>query len=275
MEYIIVDGEILKKEEINLTPFFWNDPRLLHHKFWFGFGGIPLFSENVALLRKLMNTLGAEIPELFKNQRELFRITKRMLNKNKFFRSGHINFHLFIRNNKVNTVITSISFPEFDFPFSEQGLLLKFSELKKYSESPLSGFQAYHQFIEDAEKPVIADSQFQNSIFLNQKETVCDAAGANIFMMKNNTLVTSSPDTGCHIDILREIVLDIAISLGLKVLESGSIKKEDIFQMNEIFLVSEKNGVQWIMGIEKKRYFRQNSIIIHKKLNEFLKTKVR
>ena len=93
-------------------------------------------------------------------------------------------------------------------------------------------------------------------------------------MLKNKTLVTPSLETGCAEDILRSIILEIAVSLGLKVLESGSIKKEDLFQMNELFLAGVENGIQWIMGIENKRFVRHKSIQIHQKLNEYLKQKV-
>ncbi len=274
MEFVIVDGEIVKKEEANLTSFFWNEPQLVHDKIWYGFGSIPLFSESLKIILEYLNLIGARIPELLQNERELFRITKRMLNKNKFFRSGHIIIHLSIHNQNVHTLITSTPFKEIDFPFSEQGLLLHFSELKKFSGNPLSKFHFFHQFNEDVEKAVISCSSYQNAIFFNENNVVCDTIGANIFMLKNKTLITPSLETGCAEDILRSIILEIAVFLGLKVLESGSIKKEDLFQMNELFLVSMQNGIQWIMGIENKRFVRQKSIQIHQKLNEYLKQKV-
>ena len=46
MEYVIVNGEIIKKEEANFTSFFWNNPLIFTKEIWFGFGGIPLFAEN-------------------------------------------------------------------------------------------------------------------------------------------------------------------------------------------------------------------------------------
>lgn len=274
MEFVIVDGEILKKEETNVTSYLWNEPQLLLFKIWFGYGGIPLFPESVARIRQYLNITGAEIPAILKNQRELFRLTKRMLNKNKFFRSGYVNIHLFIRKRKVNTLITSTAFATFEFPISEQGLLLQFSGFNKFSGNPLGKYHLQHQITEEAEKAEILNSLYQNSIFLNENNVICDAIGANIFMFKNNTLITPSLETGCIDDILRSLILEIAVSLGYKVLESASIKKKDLLQMNEIFLADSSNGIKWIMGVENKRFVRQNSIYIHKKLVEFLKNKV-
>ncbi len=96
MKYVIVNGEILKKEETNVTSFFWNDPLVLAEKIWFGFGGIPLFEEKTEQIIQQLQNLGANIPDLFLNQREFFRRIKRMLNKNRFYRTGLINIQILI-----------------------------------------------------------------------------------------------------------------------------------------------------------------------------------
>ncbi len=65
MDFVIINGEIIRKEEANLTVFIWENPFVFHHKSWFGFGGIPLFFENLALLKEELEIFGAEIPQLF------------------------------------------------------------------------------------------------------------------------------------------------------------------------------------------------------------------
>jgi len=274
MEYVIVNGEIQKKEEADLSPFLWNLPHLLHQKIWYGFGGIPLFSENLTNIKQHLLVFGAKIPELFYNERELFRITKRLLNKNKYFRSGYINLQLFIQEQKTNFIITASAFSEFDFPFPEQGLLLQFSEQRKYSGNLLSQIFSSHQSIWKAETTILENNPLWNSIFLNDQDAVCDVISANIFMLKNKTLFTPSLKTGCSNNILRNIILKISERLHFEIQESENILKEDCFQMNEVFIASEQTGFQWILGIENKRFVRQNSLVIHQKLNEFLRNKV-
>lgn len=274
MNYVIVNGEIIRKTEANLTSFFWNEPQLFHHKIWYGFGGIPLFFENIQLIHQQLRLFGIEIPSLFNQQRELFRITKRMLNKNRFFRSGHITIHLFMQERKVDFVISCMAFPEFEFPFREQGLLLHFSEIQKYSGNVHQRFALYNQLIWETDKALSEDTVFQDSIFLNEDGVVCDADSANIFMIKDNTVFTPSPETGCYTDILRDYILSISSGLNFKIQESANVKKEDVYTMNELFLAGERNGFQWVMGIENKRFVRQKSLVIHQKFNEFLQNKV-
>lgn len=274
MEFIIVNGEIIRKEEANLTSFFWDEPLHLSQKMWFGYGGIPLFTENLEIILRQIKLLKASVPDLFRNKRELFRLTKRMLNKNKFFRSGLLHFNFYIYSSDVKFVITSSAFGEFEFPISENGLLVRFSDFKKNSNNPFNRFNFVSEPFWKAERAENRKNIFQNSLFLNENDRICEAISANIFMIKNKLLITPALGTGCYEDNLRKVILEISEQLHFKISEMETILKDDIFQMNEIFLASEENGIEWILGVENKRFVHQSSKIIHSKINEFLKNKV-
>lgn len=275
MNFIVVNGEILKKAETGIIPFFLDDPFIISKKIWFGFGGIPLFNSNLNSIIDEIHSLNTDIPEALKNNHELFRITKRMLNKNKFYRSGIITLQILLGQTKTNIIISSFAFPEFDFPISKSGLILNFSEFEKYRGNPLNQYIYYNfqnwKFAEARNR----DTSFHNSIFLNDRESVCECISANIFMIKGKTLYTPGIETGCYEDSIRKYILNIAAKTALKLEESTSIKKEDVFQMNEIFLASEEKGIQWVLGVENKRFVHRGSIKIHELLNSHLKEMVK
>lgn len=275
MDFIIVNGEILKKTEIEILPFFWDEPFIITHKFWFGYGGIPLFSENLKKIILTLNSLNAEIPELLKNEHELFRIIKRMLNKSRFFRSGIITFKAFISRSQTNTIISSLAFPEFDFPISSQGLIINFSEFEKYSGNPLNHFAFSNTSDWKFAEARIIGTGFNNSIFVNEGENICECISANIFLVKGKTLYTPSTETGCYTDSIRSHILKVASQANLKVSESDSIKKDEVFQMNEIFIASEEKGIQWVLGVGNKRYVHHYSVKIHEHLNDYLKNLIK
>jgi branched-chain amino acid aminotransferase len=275
MDFIIVNGEIVRKSETGFTPFFWDGPFVITQKMWFGFGGIPLFHENLENIKLILKTLNASIPHLFTDERELFRITKRMLNKNMFYRSGIIAFNIYIRKTGVSSIISSFAFAEFDFPISKKGLIINFSEFEKYSGNPLNQFA----FANDTQWK-FAESRnlgttFSNSVFVNEKGAVCDCISANIFMIKGKVLYTPSIETGCYTDGLRSLIVENAPEVNLKILESDEISKENMIQMNEIFLASEEHGIQWVLGVGNKRFVHLYSEKIHELLNENLKKKVK
>jgi branched-chain amino acid aminotransferase len=274
MDFLIINGKVVSKQEANLTSFFWDEPFLLSQKVWFGYGGIPLFNENLEFLEKQLDTFALPLPKLFKNKRELFRLTKRMLNKNKFYRSGLINFQFFISFNTVNSVITSMAFSEFEFSISNQGMLVNFSEFQKNSKLSLNILKCHNLSLWNSAKAQIKDSQYQGSILLNEKNEVCEGLGSNIFILKDNVLITPSLDSGCYEDTLRSIVMDLAKSEKLKILEMPNIEKSHLFSMDELFFASEEQGIQWILGIDNKRFVHGFSIKLHEELNKLLKSKI-
>lgn len=274
MNFCIINGEVLKKEEVDLTNLFWNEPVVLSQKIWFGYGGIPLFSENVDLLIQQLNAFNVETPKFLENKRELFRITKRMLNKNRYYRSGILNFQLLFRGNKIDYFIKSQNFEEFEFPISKQGLLVNLAESDKQSQSPLNQFSFYHSNNWTIAQRKLIDSGFQSSILLNGNGMIREGIASNIFMIKDNALITPSLDSGCFEDTIRALIIEIAYKFGLKILELSNINKQHVLEMNEVFLASEEKGIQWILGIENKRFVHRISEQINEKLNEVLKSKV-
>ncbi len=271
MDFIIVNGQIIRKQEAGFNTLFWDEPFVITQKLWFGYGGIPLFHDNVETMKITLNTLKINIPDLLSNEHELFRLTKRMLNKNRFYRSGIITLQVFAGQSETSTVLTSFAFPGFDFPVSDQGIILNFSEFEKFSGNPLNRFLFFNEPNWKFAEARIQDTSFNNSIFINEKGTVCDCISSDIFMIKGKSLFTPSVETGCYTDTLRDHLMKVASNANLKVVESEEVKREDVLQMNEIFLASEELGLQWVLGVENKRFVHQYSVKLHQLLNEYLK----
>jgi len=273
--FVILNGKVLEKEELNLTWLYEGDPFVLSQNVWFGFGGIPLFYENIDSIVEQIEVLKLPFPCILSNRREFFRLTKRMLNKNKFYRSGIIQFQFFWNEKNSNSVISRLAFVEFEFPFSMHGLLVNFSAFKSLFTSEFNEFRFSKKAGWNLQELLLRNSNFSNSIILNEKEAICEGLFANIFFIKGKILYTPSPDTGCYIDVTRNLILEIAPKVGLKVLELKSLYKNDLPGMDEIFLCSEERGIQWILGVENKRYVHYYSAKIHEKLNQLLELKAK
>lgn len=273
MDFVILDGEVISQEELNVAPFIKNDTFHLKQCTWFGFGGIPLLTENIELIQMQINALQLPVPGVLKNRRELFRIIKRMLNKNKYYRSGLIYFQLFWNGDKVNSIITSKAFVTFEFPFQEKGILMDYSSQKKYSKNVLNRFSFFNRPLWEADTRWLKNTDLDSCLVLNENDRICDCTYSNIFLIKGNLLLTPEKGSGCYEDVLRHIILKMAVQTGLQVTESEQIKASDLLQMDEIFTASEELGIHWVLGVENKRFVHQHSISIHKNLNDFLKQK--
>jgi len=272
--FVILNSEVVEKKEINLTFLYLDEPVVISKKIWFGYGGIPLFTENLNLIIEQIKILKLPCPEFFKNKRELFRITKRMLNKNKYYRSGHIQIQLFWANSQFQYLILCNPFNTFEFPYQEKGILVTYSELKKYSRNDFNRYAFYCENLWTTSITQIRDSIFQNVLILNENQSICEVASANIYCIKGESIVTPSLKTGSYEDILRSTILNIAVDLGFSVKELTDISKQDLLEMDEIFTVGEESGVQWILGVENRRFIRNFSSKFHGALNRYLKGKV-
>lgn len=264
----------MKSKEANLTHLLLNDSIRLTQEIWFGFGGIPLFKENIDRLEEHLQVFNIEIPEFLKNRRELFRITKRMLNKNKLYRSGIVKIQLFEIDKAIDYVITCQPFTESGFPISNEGILTDIANFEKNTRQVLSKYSFINEIIWRKENSELINTPLKNAILLNDKQAICEAIGSNIFFIQDKKLFTPSLESGCYVDIMREYVFQAASQIGLEVIESDKIVPKQLFEMNEIFIAAEAKGIQRVLGFKNKRYVHKTTYLIHQKLNDILKEKV-
>jgi branched-chain amino acid aminotransferase len=271
-EFVIANGQILKKEEF--VPFAYNDQVVITRKIWYGFGGIPLFNRNIELIKTELSLLKMAVPALLNDVNEFFRLVKRVLNKSRYYRSGFVTIKLFAEFTKTDFVVECSAFEEFEFPVSQQGILLNFAEVPVFSGDPFIRFHFYNSLVWKTAEIANLQSPAQNSVFLNEKASVTHGIGANIFAVKGREIFTPSPETGCYVDLLRDLVIETARKSGLKTRETATLKKSDLLEMDEIFLTSEAGGFQWVMGIGTKRFVQKFAGVICENLNIALKEMV-
>jgi len=79
------------------------------------------------------------------------------------------------------------------------------------------------------------------ALFFNTAGHLCEAATANVFLVKHGALFTPSLDCGCLPGITRGVVVEIASSLGIPCHETRLIR-DDLLQADEVFLTSSTRG---------------------------------
>lgn len=84
-------------------------------------------------------------------------------------------------------------------------------------------------------KTEAVDSGFDEAILMNSQGKVCEATGMNIFIVRNNKLITPSVDQDILEGITRDSIITIAKDLGIEV-EQREIDKTELFIADEVFL---------------------------------------
>jgi branched-chain amino acid aminotransferase len=88
---------------------------------------------------------------------------------------------------------------------------------------------------------------FEETLFFNTSGHLCEAATANVFLVRNGSLITPSLASGCLPGITREVVLGMAARAGISCLESD-VTMADLHSADELFLTSSIRGV---MGVSR------------------------
>jgi len=84
-------------------------------------------------------------------------------------------------------------------------------------------------------KTEAVESGFDEAILMNSQGKVCEATGMNIFMVRNNKLITPNVDQDILEGITRDSVITIARDLEIPV-EEREIDKTELFIADEVFL---------------------------------------
>lgn len=84
-------------------------------------------------------------------------------------------------------------------------------------------------------KTEAVESGFDEAILMNSQGKVCEASGMNIFIVRNNKLITPGFNQDILEGITRDSVLTIARDLGIEV-EERAIDKTELLIADEVFL---------------------------------------
>ena len=95
--------------------------------------------------------------------------------------------------------------------------------------------------------------KWNDAVLLNHYGRICDTTIANIFLIRDSVIYTSSLAEGCIDGIMRKNVLNHLAKDNRKVIES-EITVDDLLDSDEIFLTNSIYNIRWVQGIGEKKY---------------------
>jgi branched-chain amino acid aminotransferase len=142
--------------------------------------------------------------------------------------------------------------PAADLP---ESMTLCLSPWPRNERSPLAGLKSASY----AENLFALDHArqrgFQEALFLNTAGDLCEAATANLFLVKKGILLTPTLDSGCLPGIGREVVYEIAAAHGIPC-EQRRLTLSDLDAADEIFLTSSTRGPLPVSRFEDREITR-------------------
>jgi len=181
--------------------------------------------------------------------------------KNQLKKSCYIRPFYFIGNYGINLHITKkapthvaiYSFPFGDL-FNKKGISAGISSWRKFSDSttPTQAKMGGNYLNSIIATQECKSKGFDEAILLDLKGNVSEAPGENIFMIKNNKVITPPLSSSALEGITRACIFELSKDLGYKVIIK-KIRKDELYQADEIFLSGTAAEITSIIQLDHKK----------------------
>lgn len=94
---------------------------------------------------------------------------------------------------------------------------------------------------------------FDEMLFFNNADELCEAAMANVFLIRGGKLFTPSLDSGCLAGVTRELILKTAEANKIRC-KAKPLRKSDVFKADGMFLTSSTKGPIWVAALDAKSF---------------------
>lgn len=263
-----MDGEYIYEKDLQFTDLFLNGADLFFEYIRIVHGEVCFFEKHLALIKHNAELLGFVLPKSF-SKKKLHRAILRLIQQHKAFKGAicRITFFRKYGDDQASYLITmQVEDHEF-YPFNEKGLLIgvleKYHNMPNYSRTVQKRDHLYSTAINYARK-----NNYDDSIILNIHNNICRCSDSNIFLIKENTIITPSLDEGAIDDVMREVVLEQCSALKMIIADEAILQTEHLHNADEVMLVNSIKGIRWVGAFENKRYFRRKAQALHKILSD-------
>jgi branched-chain amino acid aminotransferase len=221
-----------------------------------------------------MNILHLNKPDYF--TMEYFKdIIDELNRKNNLLGNARIRLNIF-RNDgglyapdddNINYTITTKSAESKGYKLNTVGLNIDlFNEMKK-PVNILSSIKTCNSLLYVLAGIWKSRQNLEDCLILNEANRICEGLSSNVFLVKENQIITPPITEGCIKGVMRGKVIELIKSMGYTVHEKV-IEASELMIADEVFLTNVSSGIRWVGAYRNKRYFSKFTKQIMQKLND-------
>ncbi|UKT62417.1 aminotransferase class IV [Pedobacter mucosus] len=171
-------------------------------------------------------------------------------------------------NNKAAYILEGISLKANKYELNSKGLIIDvFDEFTK-PVNKLANFKTANALLYVMAGLFKTQNKLDEAMILNQQGFLCESISSNIFVVYNKQIYTPALTEGCVSGVMRTVIMQLAKMNDIPLIEA-QINPEVLKEAEEVFITNATQGIQWIMGYGRKRYFNEVSKFLVEKLNNF------
>lgn len=134
-------------------------------------------------------------------------------------------------------LVTATNYSALGAEIYARGYKAVVSSLRRCSQSPLSKLKTTNYLLNVLAKMEAGETGLDEALLLNERGLITEGSISNAFFATAQSLVTPSLENGILHGITREVVMELASSLGLEVAE-GEVRLNDLKSSDEAFLTN-------------------------------------
>lgn len=267
-EYHAVDAPVLTTSNrgFKFGDGLFESMRMINQKLQFA----DLHADRLAAGMKALKIDGhALMDDYFLRQK-----TADLAKKNRW--NGNVRFRLSVyrqgagvytpESNKSGYVLEGIPLKSIAYELNSKGLIIDvFDEMTK-SIDKLSNFKTSNALLYVMAGLFKTQNRLDEAIILNQSGFLCESISSNIFVVYDKQIYTPALTEGCVGGVMRSTIMQICKMNDIPLIEA-QISPEVLKEAEEVFITNATQGIQWIMGYGRKRYFNEFSKYLNEKLN--------
>jgi branched-chain amino acid aminotransferase len=276
-QYFILDGNIYRTEELlfnqNNRSFCYGDG-LFETMHAYG-TEVQLFNLHFERLTDGIKAFKMKSDKSFTQEAISKQITH-LLNKNKIFGGARVKIIVFRKDggrflpetNDISYIIETNPLEQPYYLLNKKGCSIDiFKDITK-TPSSISSFKTTSSAIYVMASIFAHENGFDDCLILNQKQELIESCNSNLFVVKNNILLTPAADSGCVSGVMRRHLITIAKEAGIKVIDNIPIAENMLLETDEIFLTNSIIGIRWVQAFHNRRYYNSTSQNLVKLLNK-------
>jgi len=265
------NGQIITRSAINLSisnrGFTYGDSlfdtcKLINRNIQFG-------EDHYFRLMASMRMLRMEIPMYFTLEFFEQEILK-TASANKLDLEARVKFTVFRDSEgyytpKTNKISFIIEVSELKIPVSKS---YEIGIFKDYyiNSSLLSTLKTNNRILNVIASIFAAENNLDNCLLLNEKKNVVEALNGNIFLIKDNVVVTPPLSDGCVKGVMRKKVIEMLQKDTSFTLEEAKISPFDLQKADALFVTNSIIGINAVTKYRKKEF---NLDIVNRIINDF------
>lgn len=145
--------------------------------------------------------------------------------------------------------------------------VIKRSNLIRTSNNNLYMIKSPSHYI-NARKELYSDIEFDDILYVNEKENICELSRSNIFLIKDRTVYTPDLGSGILDGITRKLIIDLCQEHNI-LIEIKELNYSNLSDFDSAFCVGTTNGITPIRNIDKNIHFDTNNLLLAEIVNYY------